>query len=78
MASRLHQKHPSSSTDPTDQSDPPPGPWWRNGWLWVVIGSLVLTLAAAVATTLIAMQSPDEQVEIAPGERPAHAREANP
>jgi len=53
-------------------------PWWRSGWLWVAIGLLAVTLAAVIVTTLIAMDSPDPAVEIAPGERPAHAREANP
>jgi hypothetical protein len=55
-----------------------PLPWWQSGWLWVAIGLLAVTLAAVVVTTLIAMDSPDPAVEIAPGERPAHAREANP
>src|SRR5690606_5549724 len=55
-----------------------PLPWWRSGWLWVAIGLLAVTLAAAVVTTLIAMDSPDPAVEIAPGDTPAHAREALP
>ncbi len=53
-------------------------PWWRSVWLWVAIGLLAVTLAAAVITTLIAMDNPDANVEIAPGETPAHARQANP
>lgn len=75
MASRLPPTRPSSSaTEPPER----PMPWWRSVWLWVAIGLLAVTLAAAVITTLIAMDNPDANVEIAPGETPAHARQANP
>lgn len=75
MASRLPPNRPSSSTT---ESPLRPLPWWRSGWLWVAIGLLAVTLAAAVITTLIAMDNPDANVEIAPGETPAHVRQANP
>lgn len=52
-------------------------PWWRSGWMWVVIGIPAVTLVAAIVTTLIALDNPDPQVEIAPGERPVHIRHAN-
>lgn len=76
MASRLPPNRRSSSG--TEKEQPAALPWWRSGWLWVAIGLLVVTFLAAVITTLIAMGSEDPAVEIAPGDTPAHARQANP
>jgi len=76
MASRLPPNHRSSSD--TEKRPDAPLPWWRSGWLWVAIGLLAVTFLAAVVTTLIAMDSEDPAVEIAPGDTPAHVRQANP
>lgn len=75
--SEQHRRSSSAETDTAAQSNPPRRlPWWRSGWMWVVIGIPAVTLAAAIVTTLIAFDHPDPAVEIAPGERPAHVRHA--
>lgn len=76
--SRSPQTHHSSSAERKAAADKQRRlPWWRSGWMWVVIGIPALTLVAAIVTTMIAMDNPDPPVEPVPGERPVHIRQAN-
>lgn len=54
-----------------------PRPWWRSAWMWLVVAIPAVTLAAAIATTVVAVRAADPPVAASPGERPAHIRQAN-
>lgn len=69
-ASPSTQPPPSSSAEPRR-------PWWRSGWMWLVVGIPAVTLAAAITTTVVAVRSADPPVAATQGERPVHIRQAN-
>lgn len=75
-ASRSKRPHPSSS--PAERDAPRKGvPWWKSGWMWLVVAVPAVTLAAAIATTMLALGSPDNDAELQEGYTPAHRRQAN-
>lgn len=69
-ATQSEPNRPSSSDDTT-----PATPWWRVGWMWLVVGIPVTTVLAAVVTTVLAIQTPDPPVVKRDAE-PVHLRQA--
>jgi hypothetical protein len=47
-------------TDEKPQTDP--APWWRHGYVWLVISGPAVVVVAAVVTGWIALRSPDPVV----------------
>jgi len=45
-----------------DNSLPPPAPWWRHGYVWMVIAGPAAVVLAGVATLVIAVSVPDPVV----------------
>jgi len=45
--------------------------------MWLVVSIPVITLAAAITTTVVAVRSADPPVAATSGERPVHIRQAN-
>jgi hypothetical protein len=37
-------------------------PWYRNGWVWLVIGIPAATVAGCLVTIWLAVTNPDERV----------------
>lgn len=71
-------KRPRPSSSPANATAPRKGaPWWKSGWMWLVVAVPAVTLAAAIATTMLALGSPDAGVEPQEGYTPAHLRQAN-
>lgn len=42
--------------------DQPTAPWWKHGYVWLVIAGPAVVVLAALATAWIAMRSPDPVV----------------
>jgi hypothetical protein len=38
------------------------GPWWKHGLMWLVVGGPAAVIVAGVATTFVALHSPDPVV----------------
>lgn len=51
-------------------------PWWRVGWMWLVVGIPAVTVIAAITTTVLALQVPDPPIATNPGAEPVHLRQA--
>ncbi len=63
--------HPSSSDSAAVAI-----PWWRVGWMWLVVGIPAVTVMAVIATTVLALQVPDPVISTQPGAEPVHVRQA--
>ncbi|MEN9711894.1 MAG: hypothetical protein RLY90_155 [Pseudomonadota bacterium] len=37
--------------------------WWRNGYVWLVIGGPLVVVIAAIATAIIAIRMPDPVID---------------
>lgn len=37
-------------------------PWYRNGWVWLIIGIPAATIAGCLFTIYLAISNPDERV----------------
>ncbi len=37
--------------------------WWRNGYVWMVLGGPAVVVVAAIATAIIAIRSPDPVID---------------
>lgn len=37
--------------------------WWRNGYVWMVVGGPLVVVVAAIATAVIAIKTPDPVVD---------------
>lgn len=68
---------PSTRSRRSSSAEPARRPWWRSGWMWLVVSIPAATLAAAIATTIVAVRAADPPVTPAAGERPVHIRQAN-
>jgi hypothetical protein len=44
------------STSPASQT---PAPWWRHGYVWLLIAGPATVVVAGIATLVIAVRSPD-------------------
>jgi hypothetical protein len=40
------------------------GPWWKHGFMWMIVGGPVAVIVAGIATVVIAAQSPDPVVAV--------------
>ena len=49
-----------------DKSDGAPEAWYRNGWVWLVIGIPAATIAGCALTIWLALAHPDERVHEPP------------
>lgn len=67
----------SLSNSPT-VSHPAAGlPWWRIGWMWLVVGIPAITVVAAIATITLAVATGDPSVRTPGDQPPVHLRQAN-
>lgn len=46
-------------------------PWYRNGWVWLIIAIPAATVAGCLLTIYIALANPDEIVKDPASEQPA-------
>lgn len=46
--------------------DPRPRPWWRFGYVWLVIGSFAVAVVAGIVTLYLAVQAPEPSVASMP------------
>lgn len=56
----------------TIPTEPAPTPWWREPYLWLVIGGPVTVVVAGLATLVIAVSHPDPVLEQRPMTGSAH------
>jgi len=67
-------------SQPTHPATPHPAaglPWWRIGWMWLVVGIPALTVVAAIATITLAVVTGDPSVRTPGDQPPVHLRQAN-
>ena len=47
---------------PPEDTQTPPAPWWKFGYVWFVLAGPALVIVAGIATVVIAVRTPDPVV----------------
>lgn len=44
------------------QAETAPAPWWKHGYVWMILGGPAFVVVAGIATLVIAVRAPDPVV----------------
>ena len=65
-----------STLTATPSTPAPARPWWREPYVWLVIGGPLTVVIAGIATVVIAVKNPDPLLDRAAGQTRATTPEA--